>query len=65
MATSDVIVETLIKRAIPIFGIKNPHPMKKRPDCNLERDYKCRLRTQMEKELQALVAKYEQKVKEL
>lgn len=39
--------------------------MKKRPDCNLERDYKCRLRTQMEKELQALVAKYEQKVKEL
>lgn len=42
MITADI--DKLIVETIPIYTIKNPHPMKGRPDCNLNVFYKKGLR---------------------
>lgn len=69
-----VNIEELILKTIPIYTLRKQHPVKKRPDCNMSRDYKLLLRDAMRKELKnaitkdqedTVVAKYKEKVKEL
>lgn len=69
-----VLIEYLVLKTIPIYTLRKQHPVKKRPDCPLERDYKLGLRDAMRKELKQaitkdqedqVVAKYKEKVKEL
>lgn len=69
-----VLIEDLVLQTIPIYTLRKQHPVKKRPDCNMTRDYKLLLRDAMRKELKQamtkdqenqVVAKYKEKVKEL
>jgi hypothetical protein len=62
---TDIMIEDLVNSTIPIYTDLNPHPVKKKKDCLMERDYKKGIRLSMKKELQAVIVKYENKVKEL
>lgn len=64
-AVSEIMIEDLVNTTIPIYTDQNPHPVKKRKDCNIERQYKKGIRATMKKEIEAVIAKYENKVKEL
>lgn len=64
----------LVEQTIPIYTLRKPHPVKKRPDCNMTRDYKLLLRDAMRKELKQaitkdqedrVIAKYKEKTKDL
>lgn len=58
-------IEAMAVNAIPIYTLSKPHPQRKRADCPLEVSYKNGLRLRMQKEIEAIVAKYEEKVKTL
>jgi hypothetical protein len=61
-------IDELVKETIPIYTKTNPHPVRMRADCRLERDYKEMIRRLMTTELKAgvnegqVVAKYKAKV---
>jgi hypothetical protein len=62
---TDIMIEDLVNSTIPIYTALNPHPVKKKKDCEIERQYKRGIRLTMRKELQAVIIRYENKVKEL
>lgn len=62
---TNISIEDIINSTIPIYTKQNPHPVKKKPDCDLDRHYKKGIRATMKKELEAVILKYENKVKEL
>jgi len=60
-------IDQLVRETIPIYTRTNPHPVRKRADCRLERNYKNGLRTMMTADLRTgnqdrVVAKYKAKV---
>jgi hypothetical protein len=62
--------EEQVQQTIPIYSKKNLHPVKLKADCPIETHYKQGLRRTMLRELksgdrQAIITKYENKVKEL
>jgi hypothetical protein len=59
------VADLIVNSTIPIYTDLNPHPVKKKKDCEIERQYKKGIRLSMKKELQAVIVKYENKVKEL
>jgi hypothetical protein len=62
---TEIMIEDLINSTIPIYTKQNPHPVKNKPDCDLDRHYKKGIRLSMRKEIEAVITKYENKVKEL
>lgn len=69
MQDSEIIMngslDVVTNNTIPIYTLRNPHPVKKKSDCNLTQDYKRRLRYAMRAELVAVVKRYESKAKDL
>jgi hypothetical protein len=62
---TDIMIDDLVNTTIPIYTDLNLHPVKKKKDCEMERQYKKGIRLSMRKGLEAIIAKYENKMKEL
>lgn len=65
--------QELIELIIPIYTLRRPHPVKKRQDCPMEKDYKRGQRELMRKELatatkeqkKEIIARYRAKINAL
>lgn len=69
------LIDNLVEKTIPIYTLRNPHPVKRRPDCNLTKDYKRLQRERMRNDLSLpgltkereieIVNRYREKTKDL
>ena len=58
-------LDEIVKAVIPIYTDTNPHPIKNRADCRLEKHYKEGQRVLMKKELQAVIEKFKTRAQSL